>query len=89
LFDSGHSSENFLQREFIYQVGIKTTRLARLISVGLAFILPIACLSVMALNQFVWGLALFAVVGHYFGLLLERWLFFIEAKHVVRHYYGE
>ena len=83
LFDAGHSSKNFSQREFIYEVGPKTARLARILALAFSFILPALLIG--------WGgggaAGIAAVVCLYLGLLLERWLFFVEAKHVVRHYY--
>ncbi len=81
LFDTGHSSRNFSEREFMYTVGPKTTGLARKLSLALAFILP----AVFLFFAWVW----LALMTHYLGMLLERWLFFVEAKHVVRHYYGQ
>ncbi len=90
LFDTGHSAENFLQKEFVYVVGPKTKALARKITLALAFVLPLV-LSALQLSRdsSSLSLAVFAVLCGYFGLLLERWLFFIEAKHVVRRFYGE
>ncbi len=84
LFDAGHSSKNFSQREFIYEVGPKTTSVARVLVFLFVFVLP-------AVLLLVWGggwAGISAVVSIYLGLLLERWLFFVEAKHVIRHYYG-
>ena len=89
LFDSGHSHENFLQREFVYLVGEKTTKLARAVSLTLAFVAPVLCILIVVANPSWAGLLWFAVLSNYLGLLLERWLFFIEAKHVVRHYYAQ
>ena len=89
LFDAGHSSENFLQREFIYQVGPKTIQLARGSSLVLAFIIPFALLVLDKLTSAGASASWIALCSLYLGLLLERWLFFVEAKHVVRHYYGE
>lgn len=80
LFDTGHSSRNFAQREFMYTVGPKTVGLARKTGLLAAFILPAALLLA--------GWAWVALVTHYVGMLLERWLFFVEAKHVIRHYYA-
>ncbi len=85
LFDSGHSSENFLQREFVYHVGPKTTGLARKLIFVLAFVLPLLLIFTITHAWLSWA----AIISAYIGLLLERWLFFVEAKHVVRHYYGE
>lgn len=89
LFDAGHSSKNFLQREFIYEVGPKTLRLARIVSLLLAFIIPALLLTLASSSIISVGAGWIAAGGLYLGLLLERWLFFVEAKHVVRHYYGE
>ena len=80
LFDTGHSSRNFSQREFIYIVGPKTTNLARKVCLIAAFVLPAALLTM----NWTWA----ALASHYLGMLLERWLFFVEAKHVIRHYYS-
>lgn len=84
LFDSGHSSKNFLQREFVYEVGPQTTTLARVVSLLLAFVVPAILIGVWLSPISAWV----AIASMYIGLLLERWLFFVEAKHVVRHYYG-
>ena len=89
LFDAGHSSKNFLQREFIYEVGPKTLRLARIMSLLLAFIIPAILLALAGSTIISVGAGWIAASGLYLGLLLERWLFFVEAKHVVRHYYAE
>lgn len=83
LFDAGHSSSNFIQREFVYEVGPQTLRLARRAVYGLVFIIPAAALLVEGGLVAGW----LALVSAFIGLLLERWLFFVEAKHVVRHYY--
>lgn len=80
LFDTGHSSRNFSQREFMYTVGPKTLGLARKTSLITAFMLPAGLL----FADWAWA----ALVSHYLGMLLERWLFFVEAKHVIRHYYA-
>lgn len=89
LFDAGHSTDNFLQKEFGYEVGPKTLDLARKLVLALAFLVPF----LFTLFQYPTNgenviFAILAVLSSYIGLLLERWLFFIEAKHVVRLYYG-
>lgn len=90
LFDAGHSSKNFLQREFVYEVGPKTTALARRSSLVLAFGIPVLLIALLwsgTLSEYAQLGAWLIVLSLYLGLLLERWLFFVEAKHVVRHYY--
>lgn len=90
LFDTGHSSENFLQREFVYDVGPKTKALARKAAIVAGFLLPAVILVGQVIDRAELGwLSMLAVIFAYLGLLLERWLFFVEAKHVVRRYYGE
>ena len=90
LFDTGHSSENFLQREFVYDVGPKTKALARKVAIVAGFCLPMVILlgQLSGWAELGW-FSMLAVSSAYLGLLLERWLFFVEAKHVVRRYYGE
>ncbi len=90
LFDTGHSSENFLQKEFAYVVGPKTKAMARKVSLGLAFLVPMLISAVqLSRESSSVSMAVLAVLCCYVGLLLERWLFFVEAKHVVRRFYGE
>ena len=59
-------------------------------SKGLTFALPLALvvLSGGAEGALSWGAAGLAAVSVTSGLLIERWLFFAEAKHVVSLYYG-
>ena len=86
LLDPGHSADSFINKEFSYRVGPKTLNLARRLTLSLSFIIPLL-LFVILLNgnggEIVLWLAFICV---YIGLLLERWLFFVEAKHVVRFY---
>ena len=81
LFDSGHSSRNFSEREFMYEVGPKTKTLARRLVIGIGF----GVSGVLMMLDAPWG----AFICLYLGLLLERWLFFVEAKHVIRHFYDQ
>ena len=88
LLETGHSGDNFLQKEFICRVGPKTTRLARYLCCTFAFILPAVLLLVALLTEI--SLSIYgSVVSVLLGVMIERWLFFIEAKHVIRLYYGE
>ena len=51
------------------------------------FIMPFISLAAVADGW--WPLAVLCCVVFFVGLLLERWLFFAEAKHTVRLYHGE
>src|SRR5215510_15993899 len=83
-----HTGPNYIMREMGYRIARKhAKRLRRGVGIFL-FAVPIAG-SLLALLPFIGlfgsalaGLALTA------GLLIERWLFFAEAEHVVMLYYG-
>lgn len=82
LLDAGHTHGNFLTHEFMFRIGRSFARSLRLAVWLLAFLLPALMLSS---PQWRWLAALPCIAG----LLLERWLFFAEARHVVRLFYGE
>lgn len=88
LFDTGHSADNFLQKEFSYKVGPQTLTTLRWISLTFCFIVPFLITLKLTGGVNV-TLAVTAALLCYAGLLVERWLFFAEAKHVVRLFYGE
>ena len=88
--EAPHSQANYLMREMGHQVARKHARKLRRLVATAAFALPFA-LVLLALIAPAWlaGLALFlAVASASVGLLVERWLFFAEAQHVVTLYYG-
>ncbi len=86
-----HTRANFVMREMGFQVARKHALKLRQIALVAGFAAPVA-LSIMAttagspLNL---ALALLAAGSAVVGVLVERWLFFAEAKHVVTLYYGE
>ncbi len=85
LLDTGESSDNFLTKEFGYQVSVRAIYILQLIALGLIAIVPAALLIYTRQNE----LALMAAVAiNYAGIFIERWLFFAQAKHVVNLYYG-
>jgi DMSO reductase anchor subunit len=87
-----HTEENYLLKEMGYRIARKHAARLRLIAQALAFALPLLLLAVaFVLPLPEWlsaGLALIAAVSQLSGLLVERWLFFAEAKHTVTLYYG-
>lgn len=88
--DPPHTQPNYVMREMGYQIGRKHAQKLRSIAVLLTFIVP-AMLSVLMLltgAQLGLLLALVAVASAGAGVLVERWLFFAEAEHVVMLYYG-
>ncbi len=84
-FEPPHTGTNYLMREFIHQVGRKHADQLRIITIGLAFVLPV----VLLLLPFSHMLAALAVLCHIAGVLTLRWLFFAQAEHVVGLYYGK
>ena len=89
-FEAPHSETNFLMREMGFRVARKHAAQLRRIALVFAFLLPLlAVVIALASGGLFATLALLhAVVFASFGLLVERWLFFAEAEHVVTLYYG-
>ena len=88
LLDQGHSAGSFLNREFIFN--LEPLRLLRLrwLALGLGFGVPLAAIGAF-LQLGAAALTWVAALAMLCGLLLERWLFFAEARHVVRLYHGD
>jgi DMSO reductase anchor subunit len=84
LLDQGHSSNGFLNNEFGYTVGANKLLRIRFLAVSVAFFLPmlLICLG----GPFALVVATLVMLA---GLLAERWLFFAEARHVVRLFHGD
>ncbi len=90
LLERPNTQENYLQKEMGFRVARKhADRLRRLVLIG-GFGLPLALVllaSFLPTAMSVWLLAL-ALAGATIGALVERWLFFAQAKHTVTLYYG-
>lgn len=82
LLDVGHSHGTFLTNEFGFSVAREKARLLRWLAIFCAFIVP---LLLCYFTKWFWAASLICIVG----LLVERWLFFAEAEHVVRLYHGQ
>lgn len=90
LLDAPHTEENYLMREMGYRIARKHAARLRRIAAALAFVLPLP-LTLATLLLPVWAAALAAMLAALSvtaGVLVERWLFFAEAKHSVTLYYG-
>ena len=87
-----HTEENYIHKEMGFRIARKHSARLRLIVQFLAFAVPLVLLAaVLALSTMPWlpaGLSLVAAASQFAGMLVERWLFFAEAKHVVTLYYG-
>lgn len=90
LLDGPHTEQNYLLREMGYAIARKHAQKLRRIAVVLGFVVPL----VLTILSLAGGgtLAAFAAVPaalfSLLGVLVERWLFFAEAKHTVTLYYG-
>ena len=90
LFEPPHTEENYLLQEMGFRIARKHARRLRRLARLAGFAVP-ALASLLAL--FLAGApgaaaSGVAVVSAALGLVLERWLFFAEAKHTVMLYYG-
>lgn len=90
VLDPPHTSTNYLQSEMGYKVARKHAEKLRNIAMATLFALPMV-LGVIILLVPSLGVALgvMSVASAGLGIVVERWLFFAEAKHVVALYYGE
>jgi len=90
LFEAPHTSENYLMKEMGYRIARKHAAKLRKIALVAGFAVPFA-LSAASLAVVGPPAALPAVLAAVIatvGVLIERWLFFAEAKHTVTLFYG-
>jgi DMSO reductase anchor subunit len=90
LLAAPHTEENYLMREMGFTIARKHARALRRIAVIAGFVGPFV-LALLALAAGGWPGALaslLAVLSAGLGVLVERWLFFAEARHTVTLYYG-
>jgi len=83
-FEAPHTGANYLTKEMVFRIGRKHAAVLKVISLLLATILP----AILLLLPFHHLFAFVAVLSHVAGVLVQRWLFFAEARHVVGLYYG-
>jgi sulfite dehydrogenase (quinone) subunit SoeC len=90
MLEPPHSEENYLLKEMGFRIArkhrLRLRRVARLAGFGFPALASFLALLVGGLSGAV--AAGIAVVSAAVGLLVERWLFFAEAKHTVMLYYG-
>ena len=90
LFEAPHTSSNYLLKEMGFVIARKHAAKLRRLTMISAFALPLL-LSLVPLLAGGWlavAAALLSAVLASIGTLIERWLFFAEAKHAVTLYYG-
>jgi sulfite dehydrogenase (quinone) subunit SoeC len=90
LFEAPHTSENYLQKEMGFVIARKHAAKLRRIALVTAFALPFLLTLATVLLPGIPAIAASAVAAPLamVGVVVERWLFFAEAKHSVTLYYG-
>ncbi len=86
LLEKPHSGNNYLLKEMVYVVGRKHAAKLRLFALVLGSLLPAALLVVFPHSM---SIAFGVILIHLVGLVVQRWLFFAQAEHVVGLYYGQ
>ena len=88
--DPAHTSANYVQREMVFAVARKHAVKLRRIAALMIFVLPFLLVALsLALTSVGAAVAcVTAALCGYAGVLVERWLFFAEARHKVSLYYG-
>jgi DMSO reductase anchor subunit len=87
--DPPHTRPNFVMREMGYAVGRRHAGRLRRWALALLFALPLVAVVIAMLLPALSLIALpVALLSAGVGVLVERWLFFAEARHVSMLYYG-
>lgn len=88
-FENPHSSDNYLMKEMGFSLARKHVAKLRRIALFSGFVVPLILSGgALMLSPGLAGLAVvLAALSALVGIVVERWLFFAEAKHVVTYYY--
>lgn len=86
LLDAGHTHGTFLTHEFLYDLGRRRAQGLRALFFLLSLVVPVGILAFGTREASLLGVAALSCLA---GLLVERWLFFTEAQHVVRLFHGQ
>ncbi len=88
-FERPHTESNYLLNEMGFVLARRHGRRLRVLALLLGIALPLALAAISALNPTAAALwLLLAALVFQLGALLERWLFFAQARHLVTLYYG-
>jgi sulfite dehydrogenase (quinone) subunit SoeC len=85
LLDVGHSRGTFLTHEFMTNVAASHRAMLRIAAVVVGLALPAVAVATRATPALAWT----ALALNLAGLVVERWLFFADARHTVRLYHGD
>ncbi|TPJ70780.1 DmsC/YnfH family molybdoenzyme membrane anchor subunit [Mesorhizobium sp. B2-7-1] len=85
-----HTEENYLLKEMGFSIARKHSAKLRRVTQALAFAAPAFLLVIAFFLPWPLGViaSVLAALAQLTGMLVERWLFFAEAKHTVALYYG-
>jgi DMSO reductase anchor subunit len=87
-FERPHTEANYLTREMGFVLARKHSRKLRIIAVSGFAVVPLLACAAIAWAPAMAGIALWiATLAALAGALVERWLFFAEARHMVMLYY--
>jgi DMSO reductase anchor subunit len=90
LLEPPHTQDNYLLQEMGYRIArkhrVRLRAVARIAAFALPALLTLAALFVTGASGII--AAVLAAASAALGLVVERWLFFAEAKHTVMLYYG-
>jgi len=87
LLDQGHTFGTFLTREFSNCITPLTATRFKIAVYILGFMIPAGIL-ILGLHEPIGIFALMAPLAAFVGIGMERYLFFVEAQHVVNLYHG-
>jgi DMSO reductase anchor subunit len=87
LLESPHSSDNYLTKEMVHQIGRKHGAKLRFIAVICGVVVPVFLCTLAIFSGLIVLPLLVAVFSMFIGLFCERWLFFAQAKHAVSLFY--
>lgn len=90
LLESPHSSENYVMREMGYTIARKHAARLRKIALLIGGVATALALVIAGLlpSPFAIAASVVALLFAATGILIERWLFFAEARHAASLYYG-
>ncbi|PWK69043.1 DmsC/YnfH family molybdoenzyme membrane anchor subunit [Aminobacter sp. AP02] len=91
LFERPHMNDNYLTREMGFKIARKHALKLSKMAILLGGVVPVALMLVVILGGSTTAMlaAVLAVLLYACGLVVERWLFFAEARHAVMNYYGD
>lgn len=90
LLEAPHTEDNYLLKEMGHTIARKHAQKLRAIALVLGFAVPLAAALIALTTGGILAtlLAVLAALSSVAGVLVERWLFFAEARHTVMLYYG-